>query len=332
MRASASSTAPAPRVSVVIASYRHAAYVGECLRSVLDQSFQDFEIVITDDGSGDDTVEAIRAVRDARIHLEALPANRGACIALNRGIKRARGEYVAILNSDDSFVPGRLQHQVDFLDAHPEIEAVFGWPEIIDERGAAFADVHHKDYAVFKVENRDRHAWLRQFFDLGNCLCHPTLMIRRRCYELIGPYDARLAQVPDLDQWIRLAARCELHVMPEPMVRFRIRDGQMNASAARPEVLRRDAWERSRILRHYRVMPRAQLIKVFPELADDSRPASLFLAERAMAIGTPFHTAFALETMFEDLPPDGDGPAYAAFIAHTGRLDPFGLRLEERKA
>ena len=102
---------PAPRVSVVIASYRHAAYVRDCLASVLEQSFQDFEIVITDDGSGDGTVEAIRSVADPRIRLEVLPANRGACVALNRGLRRARGQYIAILNSDDLFVAGRLQRQ-----------------------------------------------------------------------------------------------------------------------------------------------------------------------------------------------------------------------------
>ncbi|MBP7661472.1 MAG: glycosyltransferase family 2 protein, partial [Burkholderiaceae bacterium] len=107
---------PAPRVSVVIASYRHAAYVRECLASVLEQSFQDFEIVITDDGSGDGTVNAIRSVHDARIRLEVLPVNRGACVAMNHSLSRARGSYIAILNSDDMFLPGRLQAQVEFLD------------------------------------------------------------------------------------------------------------------------------------------------------------------------------------------------------------------------
>lgn len=318
---------PAPRVSVVIASYRHAAYVRDCLASVLEQSFQDFEIVITDDGSGDGTVEAIRSVADPRIRLEVLPANRGACVALNRGLRRARGQYIAILNSDDLFVAGRLQRQVEFLDRHPQIGAVFGYPQMIDERGAPFADVTHKDFSVFQVANRPRHEWLRHFFDQGNCLCHPTLMIRRECYDLVGTYDARLAQVPDLDQWIRLAARCEIHVMPEPMVGFRIRDGQMNASAARPDVIRRDAWERSRVLFHYCDMPRATLTRAFPEMAADPRPSAVWLAEHALTLGTPFHLAFALEAMFRELPADGDGPEYARFIAHTGRHDAFGLRL-----
>lgn len=323
-------TGAPPQVSVVIASYCHAAYVREALESVLAQSFEDFEIVITDDGSPDTTVDAIRSVHDARIHLEALPVNRGACVAMNHSLSRARGSYIAILNSDDIFLPGRLQAQVEFLDTHPHVGAVFGYPEIIDERGAHFADVNHKDYSVFRVGNRDRYAWLRYFFDHGNCLCHPTLMIRRDCYDLVGTYDARLAQVPDLDLWIRLAARFEIHVMPESMVRFRIRDSQMNASAARPEVIRRDAWERSRVLEHYCRMPLGTLHRAFPEMVDSGMSAAGWLATHALALGTPFHTAFALDAMFHDLPADGEGPGHSAFIDLTGRVDPFGLRLTEK--
>jgi len=329
--AQAAHTAPAPapdatpRVSVVVASYEHEAYVTECLESVLAQTYQDFEIVVTDDGSRDGTAGRIRAIDDPRIRLEVLPQNRGACIAMNHAIARARGEFVAVLNSDDLFVPDKLAEQVAFLDAHPDIAAVFGWPEFVDERGQPFDDETHKDWSVFRVENRDRFRWLRHFFDHGNCLCHPTLMIRRRCYRVVGGYDARMAQVPDLDMWVRLAARYELHVMPRVLTRFRIRDGQRNASAARPEVVRRDAWERQRVLEQYLAMPAEVLRKAFPEYADDRRAPGAWLAEHALGIDLPFHVAFGLETAFASLPPGGDGPEYARLIALTGRHDVFGI-------
>jgi len=314
-----------PRVSVVIASYQHEAYVADCIASVLAQSFQDFEIVVTDDGSTDGTARRVREIRDPRIRLEVFEHNRGACIALNRGVARARGEYVAILNSDDLFEPDKLALQVAFLDANPGVGAVFAWASVVDERGAPLADRTHKDFAVFRVQNRPRQAWLRQFFDHGNCLCHPTLMIRRTCYDEVGLYDARLAQVPDLDLWIRLATRYELHVMPRELTRFRIRDNQRNASAARPEVVRRDAWERQRVLEHYLRMPAQTLREAFPEHRDDPRAPALWLAERALAIGLPFHVAFGLETLFRELPPDGDGPEYARFIELTGRHNVYGI-------
>ena len=315
----------APRVSVVVASYEHEAYVGESIASVLAQSWQDFEIVVTDDGSRDATAQRVREIRDPRVSLEVFERNRGACVALNHGVRRARGEYVAILNSDDVFEPDKLALQVEYLDANPGVGAVFAWPSVVDERGAPFPDERHKDFAVFFVDNRDRYAWLRHFFDAGNCLCHPTLMVRRACYDAVGLYDARLAQVPDLDMWVRLATRFELHVMPRALTRFRIRDGQRNASAARPEVVRRDAWERQRVLENYLRMPDDVLRRAFPEHSQDPRAPALWLAERALAVPLPFHQAFGLETLYRALPPDGDGAEYARFIELSGRIDVFGI-------
>lgn len=313
------------RVSVVIASYEHEDYVAQCIESVLSQDFRDFEIVVTDDGSKDSTAQRVRAIADPSISLEVFEHNRGACIALNHGIARARGDYVAILNSDDLFEPGKLSLQVAYLDAHPRVGAVFSWASAIDERGAPFTDRAHKDFSVFRVENRSRVQWLRQFFDHGNCLCHPTMMIRRGCYDSVGGYDARLAQVPDLDMWIRLASKFEIHVMPRALTRFRIRDGQRNASAARPEVVRRDAWERQHVLEHYLRIPEEDLRAAFPEYADDPREPAQWLAERALGIGLPFHVAFGLEALFRQLPPHGDDPRYARFIALTGKYDVYGI-------
>ncbi len=101
-------------------SYNHAAFVGEAIQSILEQSFQDFEIVVTDDGSRDGTPDVIRKFPDRRIKLEVFPENRGGVIAGNSAIRRASGKYIARLNSDDFFLPGKLEKQVAFLDANPE--------------------------------------------------------------------------------------------------------------------------------------------------------------------------------------------------------------------
>lgn len=315
-----------PKVSVVIASYNHADHVEACLRSVLTQDLQDFEIVVTDDGSSDGTADRVRAVQDPRISLEALPANRGACIAMNRAIRRARGRYIAVLNSDDVFLPGKLSLQAAYLDAHPEVGATFGWPAFIDERGQRFHDEAHKDHAVFKEGNRPRHAWLRHFFDKGNALCHPTAMIRREVYEAVGLYDPRLAQVPDLDMWMRVCSRFEIHVMQKPLTAFRILDGQRNASAARPEVVVRDAWERAMILRQYLRLPRAEIDRVFPEWAGRPESAAQLLAEHALTLDYPFFVRFALDALYDDLSADDAAPgldpqAWRRFIGLTGRYD-----------
>lgn len=321
--------AASPRVSVVIPSYRHAAFVQDCVRSVLEQDFQDFEIVVTDDGSGDATPERIAELAEPRVRLNVFPENRGACVALNDAILRSRGRYVAVLNSDDRFLPGKLRRQVDLLDSRPELGAVFGLASFVDERGQPFDDPAHKDVVAFDAARLTRHEWLRRFFDHGNSLCHPTAMIRREVFDRVGLYDPRLAQVPDLDQWIRVCTAFEIEVMPEPLTSFRILDGQRNASAARPEVVVRDAWERACVLRHYLRLPEPELLAVFPEFAGQPGSAAERLALYALRRPEPFFRRFALDAWFDALP-DGRAAAHATgadpgawrrFIDATGRCD-----------
>src|SRR5215813_7848077 len=120
-----------PRVSVCMASFNHEKYVRAAVESALAQSFQDLEILVTDDGSKDGTVDEIRAIRDPRVSMEVFPKNRRACLAKNACIRRSKGEYIANLNSDDLFLPGKLEQQVRFLDAHPEVGAVFGYLRLL---------------------------------------------------------------------------------------------------------------------------------------------------------------------------------------------------------
>jgi glycosyltransferase involved in cell wall biosynthesis len=253
---------------------------------------------------------------------------------MNHAISRSRGEFIAVLNSDDLFLPGKLARQVAFLDQHPAVGAVFGLPRLVGEQGQPFVDPTHKDSAVFRVPNRARHDWLRHFFDEGNVLCHPTAMVRRSVYDEVGLYDTRLAQVPDLDMWIRITLRHDIHVMQEELTAFRIRDQQRNASAARPEVVVRDAWERAKVLRHYLGMSRDELARVFPEElpgqksrpflppgADDQQAVATCLARRALALRYPFYLRFALDALFDVLPADAGSLAVREFIDLTGEHD-----------
>ena len=321
----AMSSSHQPRISVVIASYNHARFVQACLQSVLSQGVADLEVVVTDDGSTDGTPERVLAMADPRIRFHAFAENRGACVALNDAISRSHGRFIAVLNSDDLFLPGKLTRQLAFLESHPEVGAVFGWPTFINEQGDPFHDPAHKDHAVFRAANRPRQQWLRQFFDNGNALCHPTALIRREVYAEVGLYDPRLAQVPDLDQWMRVCTRFEIHVLPERFTAFRIRDQLQNASAARPEVVVRDAWERARILTTYLHLTVADQALVFPEFASQTGTYAEKLARHALNQPYPFYHRFALDAWFDALgdnsPKEGDPAAYARFIAATGSTD-----------
>jgi len=255
-----------PKVSVIMPSYNHERFVGHAIQSVLDQTFQDFEIVITDDGSTDGTVGEIKKFADPRVRLFTFEQNQGAAAAANNCIANAAGEYFAVLNSDDIFLPEKLEKQVRFLDGHPDVAAVFSYARIIDEENNDFTDEKHFYAHIFEQHNRTRFEWLNRFFYEGNCLCHPSVLIRRKCYEEIGLYDTRLAQLPDFDLWIRLCLKHEIYVIPEKLIKFRVLSGQANASGGGVEGVKRHAFELKCVLKNFlNIKKTDELLRILPE-------------------------------------------------------------------
>lgn len=255
-----------PRITVAIPSYNHEKYVAEAIQSVLDQTYQDFEIVITNDGSTDRTGEIIRQFTDPRIRLFTFEKNQGASAAMNNCIQQARGEYIAVLNSDDIFLPDKLEKQVNFLEKNPSVGAVFGYAAIVDEDGNDFTDAKHFYYSVFKQKNRTRFEWLNYFFWHGNALCHPSVLIRNECYKKVGLYDERLAQLPDFDFWIQLCMVYEIYVIPENLIKFRIRQHELNATGNRSEPRMRSTTELFCIQKNYlNIGSKLVFFKIFPE-------------------------------------------------------------------
>lgn len=332
-----------PRVSVRIPSYNHEKYVAECLQSVLDQTFQDFEIIITDDGSSDRTVEIIRSFDDPRIKLEVFPENRGSAVAVANCCRRARGEYIANLCSDDVWEKDKLEKQVDYLDAHPEIAAVFTKVTIIDEDSQVDLNTDKFYHKVFEVENRSKEQWLRRFFLEGNCLCIPSVMIRRIIYESLNYQDLRMASVSDLDLWVRLSLKHNLHILDERLTRYRLRANNANAGSERIENTIRAYFESKQILNNYRQITQVEhLLAIFPECTNYGSPMTetipYFLARIAMDCPAGFNQLWGLETLY----------SYMEFPANVDRLkllfdfsykdlhrlaqtvDPYRLRERER--
>lgn len=254
------------KITVAMASYNHADFIRESIESVLSQKNCDFELIIVDDGSQDATADIVRTYQDARITFIPLSENQGACVALRKAIEAGQGEYVAILNSDDAFLPGKLEKQAALLDTDSKIDAVFGLPQFINQKGDVLQPHQHFYRDLFRQKNRTRHEWLNHFFYKSNALCHPTVMLRRTCYENLGYYDPRMAQLPDFDFWVRLALKYNIHVLEEELIRFRILNHEANASAPTIENIRRAHWEFSYILPHFLKLDSLdEYLKVFPE-------------------------------------------------------------------
>ncbi|MEG3982877.1 glycosyltransferase, partial [Microcoleus sp. T3B2] len=296
-----------------MASYNHEKFVAETIQSVLDQTYQDFEFIITDDGSPDRTVDVIKKFDDPRIKLFCFPQNQGACAAMNNCIKEAKGEYIAVINSDDAWLPEKLEKQVIFLDSHADIGAVFSYAQILDENSNDFPDQEHFYKKVFIQPNRNRFQWLKHFFFSGNCLCHPSVLIRKQCYAVTGVYDERYAQLPDWDFWIRLCMRYDIHILPENLTKFRLLINEANASGNRTDVATRTTLEISQVLRNYlNPLVIEEFLKIFPLMTNipevgvsasigeiERELVPFFLAKMALQIENPALKYFGFDLLYQ---------------------------------
>jgi hypothetical protein len=323
-----------PKVSVVMASYNHASFVREAVESVLNQSFADLELVITDDGSPDGTADVIRGISDPRIDFLAFPENHGTCDGINDCIARSRGQYVAMLNSDDFFLPGKIARQVEFLDAHPEIGAVFGIPRVVDEKSAEVTGSSHPFTKVFTDVNRSRMEWLRHFFQFGNCLCHPTMLIRRVCYDKVGLYDPILKNLPDLEMWIRLCRFFDIHVLPEQLIGFRILKNERNTSAPSMPNLARVAWETPQVFAHFTRLPDSELQELVAPWDEKGcpRPPLVSLALAALRIDNPGYHQFALALLRDCIIRDRQAFPIKEYFRLVGQEDPNGAQIVDMAA
>lgn len=216
-----------PVVSVVMATYNHAAYVAQAITSVLQQRGVHFEFLIADDGSSDSTREVVESFKDARIQFFSHRVNRGASTVINELIARATGEFIALINSDDYWGDeDKLAFQLDILRENPSLGASFGRARFVDKRGDDINKNRLSFGSVFDQANRTQGEWLRFFLDHGNCICHPTMLIRRKCYEELGGYSNNLRQLPDFDMWIRLVKHYPIHISERELISFRVVPGE----------------------------------------------------------------------------------------------------------
>ncbi len=159
-----------PKVSVVIPTYNRGHTVCEAIESVLAQTFGDFEVIVVDDGSADDSAEKIAAIRDSRVRY-IRQSNAGVSAARNRGVAEARGEIISFLDSDDLWKPEKLTHEVRFLEEHPEVPAVFGDIEVRFRDGVAIESLARQSPGMlsFAPEELERGGVISQRRLFSSC-------------------------------------------------------------------------------------------------------------------------------------------------------------------
>ena len=233
-----------PKVSVIIASYNGEKYVAQTVRSVLAQTFTDFELVIVDDGSTDGTRNILRglAAGDGRIRVIEKP-NEGLISTLNRAIAEARGHYIARIDHDDLMRPDRLAKQAAFLDANPDFVGV----------GCLMQSMREDGTYVGKV--RIRHERLRHepgaFPPRQQWLYGPTPMIRAEIYRKVGGYRAKFLASEDRDLCWRLGDAGRLERLPEVLVDYRYHDNNMSRLRRRTQIYSALLSDLSAVARHF---------------------------------------------------------------------------------
>jgi glycosyltransferase involved in cell wall biosynthesis len=208
--------------SVVIPNYNHGQYVGNAIRSVLGQEYRDFEIIVVDDGSTDNSRDVVAQFGDQVRYI--WQENQGLSAARNTGLEAAKGAYIGLLDADDMYEPDFLSSLVSVLEANPDADGIF----------CGYRFVDHLNNPLPQVEARlipDGQLY-RALLD-GNFLVPESMLVRRRCYKNVGLFDETLRACEDWDMWLRITSRHKIVGTTKVLTRHRILPGSMSADPIR---------------------------------------------------------------------------------------------------
>lgn len=219
-----------PKVSVIIPTYNRTKYLGDAIQSVLNQTFTDFEIIVVDDGSTDNTKDLVNSFNDSRIRY-IYQENRGVSAAQNKGIESANSEYIGILGDDDMYLEHMLEKSVQALDEHPEAGFSYGQCNIMREGTGVYRtrkSPHHSDSTVVGSIEQVRELLL-------TCpIRASTLVVRSICFEKSGVFNEDLWYAEDYHLFIRLAKKYPGFYIAEPLINFRYHNEQALHNTDRP--------------------------------------------------------------------------------------------------
>ena len=212
-----------PKISVIIPAYNVSSTIKSTVQSVLKQSFSDFELIVIDDGSTDNTKEIVRDIKDSRIKLFSY-YNGGLSVARNRGLKQATGEYIAFLDADDLWTEDKLEKQLAVLQANPKAGVAYSWTRYIDEQGNMLYDCN----PIAFEGNVLGQLLLTNFLHNGS-----NPLICSQAVKLVGEFDPKLKSSEDWDYYLRLAAHYSFMVVPEYQILYRKTSTNLSSNVER---------------------------------------------------------------------------------------------------
>jgi glycosyltransferase involved in cell wall biosynthesis len=198
-----------PQLSIIMSVYNCEETITPAVRSILDQSFTDFEFIIVDDGCTDLTIAHIKELEDSRIIILSNEENIGLTRSLNKAVTRATGQYIARQDADDISMPGRLEKQITFMDAHSDVTVLGTSRGTLDHNGNITS-------TTLLPKEPDYSCFLRR-----NCLVHGSIMIRREALIKAGGYNEVFRYTQDYELWLRMAKDHKIMNLQEPLYGIR---------------------------------------------------------------------------------------------------------------
>jgi glycosyltransferase involved in cell wall biosynthesis len=213
-----------PKVSIIIPTWNRGDLIGDAIKSVLAQNFTDYELLILDDASTDDTHHIVSFfLQDKRIRYIKHPQNVGITANRNYGLSIAQGEYIAMLDSDDVWLSkNKLQKQINFLHLNLEYGLIGTYATKIDKDGniikKSFKDLLSDRFAT------KSNFWMRMFFLIRNQIFHSSVVIRKKAIEESGPYEESLPIWEDYELWLRIGTKYKVRNIPDFMTGYRVHE------------------------------------------------------------------------------------------------------------
>jgi len=227
---------PNPTVSFIVPCYNYAHYLPECMGSLLAQSYRDFEILIMDDCSPDNTPEVAASFDDPRVRHIRHPVNLGAVANINAGIKEAKGRYLWIISPDDSLIRSdAVERYVAMMEANPRAGFICSTVLKVQSEQAA-SPLRWTDHGPKDTVFPSREFYRRLV--RNNRVSAPSVMVRAEAYQTVGLWDASVRCCPDWFMWCRLALRYEVAYQAEPIAHYRIHEQSEWQTGLRDQPLR----------------------------------------------------------------------------------------------
>ncbi len=214
---------PSPKVSVIMPVFNASTYLGEAIQSILNQTFTDFEFIILNDGSTDQSEQVILSFADKRIRYVKNDRNSGVIFTLNKGIDMAQGEWIARMDGDDISDSRRFEKQLEYLNTHAGSVVLATRISLINEKGDISGVWKDDEAAITCPQIR---AWLPR----NNCIAHPTIMMRTAVLKKYRYHENQLHS-EDYDLWLRLVSDgIDIHKLNEPLLNHRIHTSSVTRS------------------------------------------------------------------------------------------------------